>query len=255
MYGDYSHYCEILGVEPSANLTQIKSAFRKKAKLHHPDTASGENEKAEFNKILDAYRNLVKIFSQRVFDSPLFNDLRKNEESFDYRKWLCEQDDDRSMAKLVIFDLFNERIEDSCKEYTEHSRGHRNFSLKNYFPREDFMDYGFVLAEELYFREHYYDAFLILADIIRLENEKPYFRYFFSEVISITRKILRSKLEESGNYELALDAWEDALDLAFPPEDDIFFLTKISEAYYNMGDFYKAQACKNEITRLLGGKL
>ena len=252
MYGDFSHYCKVLGVDTSATLAQIKSAFRKKAKQFHPDVAknSSEKEKVLFNEILEAYRNLKKIISDRIFDSPIFAEMKRYEESFDYRKWLCEQDDDRSMAKLVIFDLFNDRIEDSCREYLDHSHSFRSFSLKNHFPKDDFMDYGYILAEELYNREYYYDAFLILADIIRLENEKPYFRYFFPEVMNFARKILKNKLVTWDNAELALDAWEDALDLGFSLEDDIFFLTRISEVYYNMGDLQKSYACKDEIRRL-----
>ena len=44
-----------------------------------------------------------------------------------------------------------------------------DFSLKKWFTREDFMDYGYILAEELVIRGEYYDAFILLEQIIKME--------------------------------------------------------------------------------------
>ena len=47
-----------LGVKPGASEAEIKAAFRKLSKIHHPDKNGGSSE--EFRKILDAYEELTK---------------------------------------------------------------------------------------------------------------------------------------------------------------------------------------------------
>ena len=42
----------------------------------------------------------------------------------------------------------------------------------------DFMDYGYILAEELVIRGEYYDAFLLLEQIIKMEYSYQYFYIF-----------------------------------------------------------------------------
>ena len=52
-------YYALLGVEPDATLTQIKKAYRKLARLHHPDTNPGDPQAAaRFRDITQAYDTL-----------------------------------------------------------------------------------------------------------------------------------------------------------------------------------------------------
>jgi curved DNA-binding protein len=57
---DYKDYYKILGVEPEASDEAIKKAYRKLAKEYHPDTASGDKERAEnrFKEVSEAYEVL-----------------------------------------------------------------------------------------------------------------------------------------------------------------------------------------------------
>ena len=56
----------LLGISPEASVAEIKTAFRKKAKLHHPDLTrhktGEEKEKSEsaMRLLLNAYQNLLK---------------------------------------------------------------------------------------------------------------------------------------------------------------------------------------------------
>jgi curved DNA-binding protein len=57
---------EILGVEADASPDQIKSAYRKLAKAHHPDRNGGSPEsEAKFKQITQAYENLSGKTKQR----------------------------------------------------------------------------------------------------------------------------------------------------------------------------------------------
>lgn len=74
-------YYDILGISQSASSDQIKSAFRRLAKLYHPDKNPHGNE--EFGKILMAYEILIDTSRRRQYDSKL---KYGNAENFTARK-------------------------------------------------------------------------------------------------------------------------------------------------------------------------
>ena len=93
-----NHY-ELLGVQPGASASEIKKAFRKKAKQLHPDIA-GSAKSEEMQKLLKAYETLSD-FARRFATEKIY----PQKSDFDYRAWLKEQGDPRSMAKLVFYEL------------------------------------------------------------------------------------------------------------------------------------------------------
>lgn len=54
------NYHQILGVSLTANKEEIKKAYRKKAKLYHPDLNSSPQSKEQFQQLLTAYHTLLK---------------------------------------------------------------------------------------------------------------------------------------------------------------------------------------------------
>ncbi|MBQ9630280.1 MAG: J domain-containing protein, partial [Treponema sp.] len=149
---------KVLGVREDASSAEIKQAFRKKAKQFHPDK-TGKKNAEQFQKILSAYAFICSVKESSAFTRP----FRKEKKStFDYHTWLLERGDEESLAKLVFWDLMHGRENDAVKEF----KTFQNINaLKRYFCRENFMDYGYILAEELSFRSEYYDAFLLLEQI------------------------------------------------------------------------------------------
>ena len=55
---DPSGYYADLGVGPLADAAEIKSAFRRKAKLLHPDRNFSESATSQFHRVIEAYRVL-----------------------------------------------------------------------------------------------------------------------------------------------------------------------------------------------------
>ena len=129
-------------------------------------------------------------------------------------------------------------------EFKKMSMNHAGFRLAKWFTREDFMDYGFILAEELVLRQEYYDAFILLEQIIRMEYSYAYFRLFFPEVMELAANVLKNHLEGKIPDELALDCWERALELGFGKSADANFLRKMAAAYRRMGDLSTARICE-----------
>lgn len=246
-------YYKILGISRTATIAEIRRAYRQKAKLLHPDITGKDSD--AFRELAAAYETLSDIKSRALFDESYFfrqSGFRRERtfESFDYRKWLLERTDEESRAKLIFFDLMHNNEDAAVKEFKRMNMEHVNFRLSRWFTREDFMDYGFILSEELVLRQEYYDAVILLDQIIKMEFSFEYFKLFFPEVKSLARHILRNNIEGSISDELAIDAWEKALELRFGNNDDSFFLLKMADAYERIGDPDTAEICRNEAVNL-----
>ncbi len=248
------NYYEILGVSTTASVSEIKYAYRKKAKELHPDTASEEKSK-EFRLVTRAYEVLSDTHQRLLFDtsymSRRFTDKKKTKaDSFDYRAWLSVRTDEESQCRLVVFDLMNRREDDAVREYKKLYAVKGDNPLARWFKREDFMDYGFILAEELALRGEYYDAVCLLEQIILMERKIAYFKFFFPEVLIFARDIFLRRLDDSVSDELALDAWERALKLGFDNDIDTLLLLKMAAAYLRLGDANTARQCADKAVQL-----
>ena len=251
------NFYEVLGVRPNATVSEIRRAYREKVKLLHPDTSGNPDTAEEFNRVVQAYEVLSDVRSRSIFDASYFTRQHfksSAKEAFDYRKWLLARHDDESRAKLIFFDLMHQREDDAVAEFKNMNMSRAGFSLKRWFTKENFMDYGFILSEELVLRQEYYDAALLLGQIILLERKYPYFKIFFPEVLLFERSILRNNIEGVINDELALDVFELALELGYPPSEDAFFLRKMSDIYTRIGDERTAAICMHEAVRITGDK-
>jgi curved DNA-binding protein CbpA len=249
----------VLGVRPSASAAEIKRAFRLKAKSIHPDipdnAASGADNDRRMRELILAYETLSNPERRAEFDAVYAkfrsgNEGNPNAGVFDYRLWLMERNDSESRAKLIFFDLLHDFEEEAVLEYRARRAESGDFVLSRFFDREDFMDCGFILAEELAFRGDYHESFFLLAEVIRLEYTKPYFRHFFPEVIIMARDIIRNRLVGSVPDELALDSLETALELKLGKKDDAVILKLMAACYDRIGDAYTARLCLAEALRL-----
>ena len=246
---------KILGVLPTASAAEIKRAYRKKVKDLHPDTAGTSQDTEEFHKLVKAYEILSDIQRRAMFDmsfatSARYKNSSASEHTFDYRKWLLERNDFESRAKLIFFDLLHGNEDAAVEEFIKMTSSHINFFLYDWFTREDFMDFGFILCEELVLRSQYYDAALLLIQIIAMEKTYPYFKHFFEEVLSLAKDVLLHRLEENITDELALDAWEKALEINLGKEIDAAILIKMAKIYSKLVDMFTAQACFEEALHL-----
>lgn len=246
-------FYKTLGVRPNATLAEIKRAYREKAKLLHPDSSGDSSNHEEFNEVVQAYRVLSDARQRSIFDESFFIKIRrtyKDADSFNYYDWLKARDDEESRAKFIFYTLMHQKEDEAVAEFKRMQMNHVDFSLKKWFTREDFMDYGYILAEELVIRGEYYDAFILLEQIIKMEYSYQYFYIFFPEVIDFTLTILKKNIDGVISDELALDVYERALDLEFGKAADSFFLRKMSEEYHRLGDDSTAEICLRESKKL-----
>ena len=241
----------VLGLHPSASVSEVKRAFRKKIKELHPDITANQtirqhDSETAVRRLIDAYNTLSDPARRAEFDQLYAQFSRSggtdSSSGFNYRSWLVLRNDPESRAKLVFFDLLHGLEDEAVEEYLS-QKGSAGFTLSAFFPRDDFMDCAFMLAEELCFREHYYEAFMLLADVIHLEYEKPYFKHFFPEVQLLAREVMRNKLIGFMNDELALDCLESALELGLGKKNDAAALKLMAGCYERIGDRDTARLC------------
>ena len=64
-------YYDILGVDESASSDQIKKAYRKLSKQHHPDMNGGDESK--FKEIAEAYEHLSDDVKRAQYDASRMN--------------------------------------------------------------------------------------------------------------------------------------------------------------------------------------
>jgi curved DNA-binding protein CbpA len=249
----------VLGVKPSASASEIKRAYRAKAKILHPDIPvnkdRAKDNDARMRDLISAYETLSDPERRAEFDA-IYAKFRKYNEGtdavsgFDYRLWLMEREDAESRSKLIFFDLFHALEEEAVGVYRSLREKDPEFDLSRYFDREDFMDCAFILAEELSFRNDWLESFRLLTAVIALEAAKPYFRHFFPEVIAFLRDIVRNRLATAVSDEIALDCYESALELNLGRKDDAFILKLMSQCYDRLGDRRTASLCLAEALKL-----
>ncbi|MER3433694.1 MAG: hypothetical protein C4288_09720 [Leptolyngbya sp. ERB_1_1] len=66
---DPQEYYSILGVSPSASLSEIKAAFRQRAKQLHPDHNSSPYASQRFQQLKQAYEVLSNAESRAEYDT------------------------------------------------------------------------------------------------------------------------------------------------------------------------------------------
>jgi curved DNA-binding protein CbpA len=237
-----NNYYELLGVDRDAPADEIKKAFREKAKRLHPDIA-GKGAEGQMRKLITAYETLSSGERRYEYDRA-YSRFVKNP-GFDYRSWLHEQGDSPEyQAKLVFFELLH--LEDDEAIGLWQKNGGINFPMERYLDREDWMDCGFLLAEELDKRRHCYEAFRLLAQIISEERKRPYFKHFTVEIEKLVREIVRLRLKPQTDTETWVECMQTLLALDFPARDEAAWTRSLVQALIALGDHAGAEQIARE---------
>lgn len=237
-----NHY-ETLGISPEASTREVKSAFRRQAKKHHPDVRGDGGRKgaesraadAAMRQLLEAYRVLSDPERRRAYDRSLRRKASE-EGGFDYRRFLkARPNDPESQAKLVIFDLLH-NLDDEAIEVYERGKTLGDFRLERFLERGEAMDAEFCIAEEYEKRERWIKAYSIYKRLIAMELEKPWFRYFFEVVAFKFRNLVLLKMQKVMDDEDYADCLEDAVSVGLPKRDSAQLLRKKAEVQLRLGE-------------------
>ena len=234
-----------LGVHPEASTKEIKSAFRKIAKISHPDTrGSGDDE---MRLILEAYRILSDPRSRREYDRGRLRLVPNNDgAAFDYRVWLKERlDEPEYIAKLVFYDLLHD-FEDEALELYERIRETEEGRLERFFERPEAMDAEFCIAEEYAARGRFVDAYRVMVKLIAMEQRLSGFGYFYDIVLSRFRRLVLEDLQRVLEPEMMLETLAEAVECGSSVENDAQFLRRRAELFFRLG---RASEARTAIAR------
>ena len=87
-------YYEILGIQSNASTDDIKKAYRKKARLYHPDINPSPDAKDHFISITEAYEFLIANHEKIKTDDQLYQQAME-----DWRKYR----QDRSRKRATVY--------------------------------------------------------------------------------------------------------------------------------------------------------
>jgi curved DNA-binding protein CbpA len=239
------NYYSLLGITKDASPSDIKRAFREKAKRLHPDIA-GQKTGEGMRKLLTAYKVLSSRDRRFEYDRAWSRFVK--DPGFDYRTWLRGQGDDpASRAKLIFFELLHLEEEEALELWRK--AGGIHFPLEKYLDREDYMDCLYLLAEELDRRGNGFEAFVLLTQLVREERRLPYFRHFMDDIETFLRELVRLRLKPQVDEETWLECLETLLSLEFSPHDQARWMRSMAETLLAMGEARQAEAVIREALR------
>lgn len=242
------HY-KTLGVSPEASQREIKSAFRKRAKQSHPDRTG--SDEGNIRLVLEAYRILSSPELRKNYDRGRLRIVRPGEsEGFDYREWLLERlDKPEYIAKLIFYDLLH-KLEDEAISLYDRIKDIDDARLERFFERSEAMDALYCIAEELALRKRYGDAFKTMVKLIRMEQTKPGFGYFYEVVLLRFRTLVISELAGSLDAEKELAMLEEAIELDSSAANNAVFLRRYTQLLLKQGRIMEAEAALANAIRL-----
>ena len=244
-----TNYYDILRVRQSASTQEIKRAFRERAKRLHPDIA-GETGAEQMRKLLAAYEVLSDRNRRFEYDRAYnrFAGKYRGKEGFNYRDFLREKKDDpSSQAKLIFFEFLHMEEESAISIWQE--QGGLDFALENYLDREDWMDCGYILAEELARRGRCHESFLLLVKLVREERQKPYFKHFMGEVETFLKELVRLRLRSTIDPETYVECIGTLMGLGFPAKDEERWMRSMNAAKRNNAQRNTAQRGRKALVR------
>lgn len=227
-------YYDILGVDSSCSHEEIKKAFRRKAKELHPDITASDRDSGRIHTLIQAYETLGDPLRRAEYDRTHF--IIPEKDRFDYREFLKgRRDDPHSQSKLVFFDLLHNRPADALSTFEDVFLGLPD-RLEPYMDREDFMDCGFLLAEEYEHRGEYLAAYRLLVRVAELEQYRPYFKHFYAEVVHRLRNVVCVKMVGTVPNGRVIGCLENLIGIGMPRKEQAFYFKKAAELYLEEGD-------------------
>jgi curved DNA-binding protein CbpA len=228
-------YYAILGLKPECGKKDVRRAYRVKAKEVHPDR-SGEQGTARFLALKEAYEVLSSKTTREAYDQTWRVSRKTGTVSdWDYRDFLkVKKNDPKSLARLICYDLLHDMDAEAVDLYDQAQTG-GFFSLRRYLDREDFMDYAFLLAEAYLEQDATVKAYRLLRGIAELEEEDPYFKHFYVEVLERLAAIVRQSLPDDPENRLRMAFLTDLLKLSYHPREEARLRKLLSELLTDAG--------------------
>lgn len=244
------HY-RLLGVDRRATKQQIKAAFRKLAKLLHPDKNPHNREEAErkFREILIAYKTLTNDKARAAYDRMLEqHEIKRRAQAA--RRPKPPKDPIAQRCERMLLDLLNGRYEEGIAEYERLKGEIREFDLFKHLSYPDARDCEFLLAEAYHVLGRYEEAAEMYEQVLNRESQKPHFGRFTDEIASRLRKIYSLLISRSVAPEIALNYTFKLLSLGGSKRQIAKAYKRLAELYLKFGQVDLARSVLNKAFKI-----
>ncbi len=177
-----TNYYQTLGITHRATLTEIKAAYRKMARLYHPDVSKDPEAEDKFVEINEAYEYLINRRTGKVYSEPQKKYQPPPQPVKTHEEWIREQQ----------------------QEARERARRHaqmkyRAFKNSSYYKNEMALE---IIGDNFMF--YSLVAFTIIPAIVGLSFDS-FYGFFLSGIIGfIGRPVWEGAQKEESNIRLSL---------------------------------------------------
>jgi len=152
-----NHY-DVLGITPKATQAEVKAAYYKLSKLHHPDTSSNDDDDSnKFRMITEAYEVLGNYRTRQLYDKGLYGHFRSAERKRDItpdhpkmKFYQSRMERERVPTSKASHNIYN--FDEWTKQHYSDAfarRPAKNISMRDRNPREVDFDNGFLSLSAL----------------------------------------------------------------------------------------------------------
>ena len=135
VFNGVKNYYELLNVETDAATSEIKSAYRKLARIYHPDVNKDADAVAKFKEITAAYETLCNDLERRKYDTihhifrkdPAFDFVNKEKENKSEEETQTQKAEDKSSEQV------NNQKEDKSQTKKTSAKSEKNKENKKAF--------------------------------------------------------------------------------------------------------------------------
>lgn len=243
------NYYVILQVKQNATNEEIKKSFRNLAKKYHPDKNRTNQAWAEekIKLILKAYKTLTDAILRQRYDINLENYIEKpndNHPAQSKSKQQCIYD----QIKSILNDLVHDNSKRAIEMFEKLNSDIKNFELHKFLTGRDYLDCAFLLGEEYEKSGKYNQALMFYKNIYELEKDKKKdinHNFFFDETKNRIKTIYCKKLMKSATNKQSIEYYQKVLKLHINNNERAHIYKKISECYFELGDYQCAVANLN----------
>ena len=103
-----NQYLDTLGLQPGATKAEVKAAYRRLSKIHHPDISKDPNAKEKFIEINEAYNFLTKVGPTPHQETvsynynPYVSEYDKWRKEARHRAWKKAKEQERMQQELIM---------------------------------------------------------------------------------------------------------------------------------------------------------
>ncbi len=243
------HY-EVLQVSRGASRAEVQAAFRRLAKVYHPDKNPHRVPWAEskMHELLGAYEVLVDEHRRAAYDRQR-TPVSRSGMSF-VERMKSRPDDPRAQSRLILHYLLQGDFDHAIELHEKLAFRRATFSLANHLDEYDYLDALFLLGEAYETREQWHTATRFYWEAYERERSGTQRRYFFEDLKDRLRVLFSQRLVRGLSPEGLLRSYRRALALGIGDRDAAVLYKKIAAVESQLGRREAAVAALDKAKRL-----